>query len=177
MRKKRRTTLNKYALQAEYMRITPDHRTPLLEEEIPSEAFRVIFIHNGVVNYIDAFGLPEELHANDTEKNISIPRVSCFVVLVTQLAFQKINRLPTAFKNAVWDGIDDIFLNDDEIPDVILVIVTHYISEAIEEINHKELTNTQVSDQIWNRIKSAYGSEYAAEDDEIFDDFYEVDVE
>jgi hypothetical protein len=177
MRKKRRTTLNKYALQAEYMRITPDHRTPLLEEEILPEAFRFIFIHDGVVNYIDTFGVPEELQVHDTEKNISIPRVSCFIVLVTQLAFQKINRLPTAFKNAVWDGIDDIFLNDDEIPDVILLIVMHYIGEAIEGINHKELTNPQVSDPLWNRIKSVHGSEYAAEDDEIFDNFYEVDVE
>ena len=171
MSKKRKPTVNKYALQAEYMRITPDEQTPPLDESLPPEAFRFALIHEAVLSHVDMFGIPEELQAHDTEKHIAIPRVSCYVVLVTQLTYQKLNQLPTAFKNALWQGIDDYQLNDDDLPDVIMLIVTHYIGEAVEEINCKELTNIQISGPLWNRIKSAYGDEYVAEEDEIFDMF------
>ena len=177
MRRKRKPTVNKYALQTEYIRITPDERIPPLDEFLTPEAFRFAFIHDVVLSHVDTFGIPEELQAHDVEKHISIPRVSCYIVLVTQLAFQKINQLPTAFKNAVWQGIDDLHLNDDDLPDVILLIVTHYIGEALGEINCEELTNEQVSGPLWNRIKTAYGREYVAEDDEIFDMFDTDDAE
>ena len=177
MRRKRRPTVNQYALQAEYMRITPDDQIPPLDVFLSPEAFRFAFIHDGVLSHVDVFGIPEELQAHDVEKYISIPRVSCYIVLVTQLAFQKINQLPTAFKDAVWQGIDDFQLNDDDLPDVILLIVTHYVGEALGEINCKELTNKQVSDLLWNRIKSAYGREYVVEDNEIFDMFDMNDAE
>ena len=177
MRRKRRPSVSKYALQAEYMRITPDERIPPLDEFLSPEAFRFAFVHDAVFSHVDVFGIPEELEAHDAEKHISIPRVSCYIVLVTQLTFQKLNQLPIAFKNALWQGIDDFHLNDNDLPDVIMLIVTHYVGEALEEINCKELTNKQVSAPLWNRIKSACGREYVAEDDEIFDMFETVDVE
>ena len=177
MRRKRRPTVNTYALQAEYRRITPDSRTPPLDEDPSPEALHFALIHGVVISHVGMFGIPEELQVHDGEKDIAIPRVSCYIVLVTQLAFQKINQLPTAFKNAVWQSIDDFHLNDNDLPDVLFLIVTHYIEEALEEVNCKELRNIHVSGALWNRIKSVYGREYAAEDDEIFDMFDTDDTE
>ncbi len=171
MKRKRRPTVNKYALQAEYIRITPDEKIPPLEEAPAPEALHFALIHDIVVTHVDVFGIPEELQAHGTDKAIVVPRVSCYIVLVTQLAFQKINRLPAAFKNAVWQSIDDFHFNDDELPDVLMLIVTHYVGEALGEVNCKELRNKNVSATLWNRIKSAYGREHIAKDDEIFDLF------
>ena len=98
-------------------------------------------------------------------------------MLVTQLAFQKINKLPSTFKNAVWQGIDDFHLNHGELPDVIMLIVTHYIGEALGEVNCGELRNKHISASLWKSIKSAYGPEYAAEDDKIFYMFDTNDAE
>ncbi len=177
MRKKRRMPVNKYILQAEYMRITPDEQIPPLDEDLSLEALRFAFIHDVILSHIDVFGVPEELQAHGKKKDIVIPRLSCYIVLVAQLAFQKINQLPIAFKNAVWQGIDNFHLNHDEPPDVLLLIVTHYIGEALGEVNCGELRNKHVSGPLWNRIKSAYGPEYAAEDDKIFDMFDTSDAE
>lgn len=177
MRKKRRPPVNKYILQAEYMRITPDERRPPFDEDPSLEALHFAFIHDVILSHIDVCGVPEELQAHGEKKDIVIPRLSCYIVLVTQLAFRKINQLPTAFKNAVWQSIDNFHLNHGALPDVLLLIVTHYVGEALEEvINWGELRNKHVSGLLWNRIKSAYGPEYTAADDEIFDMFDTDDV-
>ena len=154
MRRKRRPTVNTYALQAEYRRITPDSRTPPLDEDPSPEALHFALIHGVVISHVGMFGIPEELQVHDGEKDIAIPRVSCYIVLVTQLAFQKINQLPTAFKNAVWQSIDDFHLNDNDLPDVLFLIVTHYIEEALEEVNCKELRNIHVSGRFPSGIAS-----------------------
>ena len=146
MKRKRRPPVNKYILQAEYMRIMPEERIPPLAEEPSLEALRFAFIHDVILSHVDMFGIPEELQAHGKQKDIVIPRLSCYVVLVTQLAFQKINQLPTAFKNAVWQSLDDFHLNDNEPPDVLLLIVTYYVGEALGEVNCRELRNKRVLD-------------------------------
>ena len=92
--------------------------------------FRIGFIHQGVVAHVDEIGIPEALEAHDTPKDISIPRVSCFVVLVTQVVLHHINRLPLLFKHAVWETVDDIIDEDAEIPEVLLVVVARLHRES-----------------------------------------------
>ena len=178
MRKKKQTTIDKRILKAECLRITPDDSALLFQEEIHKNFdFRIGFIHQGIVAHVDEIGIPEELGAHDTDKEISIPRVSCFIVLVTQVVLHHINRLPTVFKDAVWKTIDDIVDEDAEIPEVLLVIITNCIGKAIEEINYNQLKREDILNRLWNNIKSAYGAQYAASDIEIFDSFYEFEVE
>ena len=176
MRRKKRTGIDKRILKAEYMRIIPDDSAPLFQEEMDKHFdFRIGFIHHGVVTHVYEIGIPEELGAHDTPKDISIPRVSCFIVLVTQVVLHHINRLPTLFKHAVWETIDTIIDEEGEIPEILLVIIADCIQRAIAEINYSQLKNESVLNRLWNSIKSAYGEKYAPSDVEIFDDFYEFD--
>ena len=178
MRKKKRTKIDKRILKAEYMRIIPDDSAPLFQEEMHKNFdFRIGFIHHGVVTHVYEIGIPEELGAHDTAKDISIPRVSCFIVLVTQVVLHHINRLPILFKHAVWETIDAIIDEDAEIPEVLLVIIADCIQRAIAEINYSQLKNESVLNRLWNSIKTAYGEKYAPSDVEIFDDFYESEEE
>ena len=158
------------------MRLAPDHRAPFFQEEMYKNFdFRIGFIHQGVVAHVDEIGIPEELGAHDVTKNISIPRVSCFIVLMTQIVLHHINRLPTLFKHAVWETVDAIIDEDAEVPDILLVIVADCIQRAIAEINYSQLKSESVLNRLWNSIKSAYGEKYAPSDVEIFDDFYELE--
>ena len=174
MRKKKQTTIDKRILQAECVRITPDHCALHFQEELHRNAdFRIGFIHHGVVTHVEEIGIPEDLGAHDAAKDIAIPRLSCFIVLVTQVVLHHINRLPTLFKHAVWETVDDIIDENAEIPEVLLVIVANYIEKATREINYNQLKNENVLNRLWNSIKSAYGEKYAPSDIEIFDSFYE----
>ena len=174
MRKKKQTRIDKRILKAEYMRIIPDDSAPLFQEEMHTDFdFRIGFIHHGVVTHVYEIGIPEELGAHDTPKDISIPRVSCFIVLVTQVVIHHINRLPILFKHAVWETVDAILDEDAEIPEVLLVVVADCIQRAVGEINYTQLKNERVLNRLWNSIKSAYGEKYAPSDVEIFNDFYE----
>lgn len=176
MRKKKQTRIDKRILKAEYMRIIPDDSAPLFQEEIHRNFdFRIGFIHHGVVAHVYEIGIPEELGAHDTAKDISIPRVSCFIVLVTQVVLHHINRLPALFKHAVWETVDAIIDEDAEVPEILLVIVADCIQRAVAGINYKQLKSERVLNRLWNSIKSAYGEQYAPSDVEIFDDFYEFD--
>ena len=80
--------------------------------------------------HVEEIGIPEDLGAHDAEKDIAIPRLSCFIVLVTQVVLHHINRLPTLFKHAVWETVDDIIDEDAEIPEILLVIVADCIEKA-----------------------------------------------
>ena len=152
----------------------PEHYAPPFPEEMPKNyEFRVGFIHHGVVTHVEEIGTPEELGAHNAAKNIAIPRLSCFIVLVTQVVLHHINRLPTLFKHAVWETIDDIINEDAEIPEILLVIITDCIERAMAEINYNQLKSENVLNRLWSSIKSAYGEEYAPSDIEIFDGFYE----
>lgn len=174
MRKKKQTTIDKQILRAEYLRITPDYRVLLFPEEIHQNfEFRVAFIHQGVVSHIEEIGTPEELGAHDGAKDIVIPRLSCFIVLVTQAVLHNVNRLPILFKQAVWETIDNIIDENAEIPEILIVIIADCIEKATAEINYNQLKSGRVVNRLWNSIKSAYGEQYAASDIEIFDDFYE----
>ena len=174
MRKKKQTTIDKRILQAECVRITPDHCALHFQEELHRNAdFRIGFIHHGVVTHVEEIGIPEELDAHDAAKDIAIPRLSCFIVLVTQVVLRHINRLPTLFKHAVWETVDDILDEKSEIPEVLLVIVANYIEKAAGEINYNQLKSETVLNRLWSSIKSAYGEKYAPSDIEIFDSFYE----
>ena len=176
MRKKKQTRIDKRILKAECLRLAPDHCTPLFQGEMHKNFdFRIGFIHQGVVAHVDEIGIPEELGAHDTTKEISIPRVSCFIVLVTQVVLHHINRLPILFKHAVWETVDDIIGEDAEIPEVLLVVIADCIEKAMGEINCNQLKNERVLNQLWNSIKSAYGEKYAPSDIEIFDNFYEFE--
>ena len=176
MRKKKQTTIDKRILQAECVRITPDHCALHFQEELHRNAdFRIGFIHHGVVTHVEEIGIPEDLGAHDAAKDIAIPRLSCFIVLVTQVVLHHINRLPTLFKHAVWETVDDIIDENAEIPEVLLVIVANYIEKATREINYNQLKNENVLNRLWNSIKSAYGEKYAPSDIEIFDSFYEFE--
>ncbi len=176
MRKKKRATIDKRILKAECLRVSPDHSAPLFQQEMYKNFdFRVGFIHQGVVSHVEEIGIPEELGAHDAEKDISIPRVSCFIVLVTQGALHHINRLPTLFKHAVWETVDAIIDENAEIPEILLVIVTDCIEKAIGEINYNQLKSEGILNRLWNNIKSAYGEKYASSDIEIFDSFYEFE--
>ena len=158
------------------MRIIPDDSPLLFQAEMHENAdVRIGFIHHGVVTHVYEIGIPEELGAHDTLKDISIPRVSCFIVLVTQVVLHHINCLPTLFKHAVWETIDAIIYEDTEIPDILLVIVADCIHRAIAEINYSQLKNESILNRLWNSIKSAYGEKYAPSDLEIFDSFYELE--
>ena len=158
------------------MRIIPDSSAPLFQEELHEDFdVRIGFVHHGVVTHVYEIGIPEQLGAHDTEKHISIPRVSCFIVLVTQVVLHHINRLPTLFKHAVWETVDDIIQEDAEIPEVLLVVVADCIQRAVAEINYSQLKNESVLNRLWDSIKSAYGEQYAPSDVEIFNDFYEFD--
>lgn len=176
MRKKKQTRIDKRILKAEYLRLAPDHRAPFFQEEMYKNFdFRIGFIHHGVVAHVDEIGIPEDLGAHDTAKDISIPLVSCFIVLVTQVVLHYINRLPTLFKNAVWGTVDAIIDEDAEIPEILLVIIADCIQRAIEEINYSQLKSENVLNRLWSSIKSAYGEKYAPSDVEIFDSFYEIE--
>ena len=176
MKKKKQTTIDKRILKAECLRITPDDSALLFQEEVHKNFdFRIGFIHQGVAAHVDEIGIPEELGAHNSDKEISIPRVSCFIVLVTQVVLHHINRLPPLFKDAVWKTIDDIVDEDAEIPEILLVIIADCIGKAIEEINYNQLKREDVLNRLWNSIKSAYGAQYAASDIEIFDSFYEFE--
>ena len=176
MRKKKQTRIDKRILKAEYMRIVPDDCAPLFQEEmLKNFDFRIGFIHQGVVAHVYEIGIPEELGAHDVAKDISIPRVSCFIVLVTQVVLHHINRLPILFKHAVWETVDAIIDEDAEVPDILLVIVADCIQRAIGEINYNQLKREGVLNRLWSSVKSAYGENYAPSDVEIFDDFYEFE--
>ncbi len=174
MRKKKQTAIDKRVLRAEYLRIIPEHRAILLSEEIfESFDIHVGFIHQGVVSHVETLGTPEELGAHDAEKEIAIPRLSCFVVLVTQVTLHRINRLPTLFRNAVWETIDSIIDEDAEIPEILLVVINDCLERAIMEINYNQLKDERIVNRLWSSIKSVYGEKYAPNDTEIFDNFYE----
>ena len=176
MRKKKRTRIDKQILKAECLRLAPDHCAPLFQEEMHKNFdFRIGFIHQGVVAHVDEIGIPEELGAHDAPKDVSIPRVSCFIVLVTQVVLHHINRLPLLFKHAVWETVDDIIDEDADIPDVLLVVVADCIEKAMSEINCDQLRNESVLNRLWHSIKSAYGEKYAPSNIEIFDNFYEFE--
>ncbi len=176
MRKKKQTTIDKQILKAECLRISPDHCAPLFQEEMHKNFdFRVGFIHQGVASHVEEIGIPEDLGAHDAEKDIAIPRLSCFIVLVTQVVLHHINRLPTLFKHAVWETVDDIIDEDAEIPEILLVIVADCIEKVVAEINYNQLKSEVVLNRLWNGIKSAYGEKYAPSDIEIFDSFYEFE--
>ena len=138
---------------------------------------RIAFVHHGVVTHVYEIGIPEELGAHDIAKDISIPRVSCFIVLVTQVVLHHINRLPILFKHAVWETVDAIIDEESEIPEVLLVIIADCIQRAISEINYNQLKRERVLNRLWSSIKSAYGEQYAPSDVEIFDDFYDSEEE
>ena len=174
MRKKKQTTIDKRILKAECLRITPADCPLHFQEEIHNSfEFRVGFIHQGVVAHVEEIGTPEELGAHDAPKDIAIPRLSCFIVLVTQVVLHNLNRLPPLFKHAVWETVDDIIDEEGEIPDILLVIVAACIEKAMGEINYSQLKRENVLDRLWHSIKAAYGEKYVASDTDIFDGFYE----
>lgn len=176
MRKKKQTSIDKRILKAECLRLAPEHAVLLLQAEMYEDFdFRIGFVHEGVAAHVSEIGVPEELGAHDIAKDISIPRVSCFIVLVTQAVLHHINRLPILFKHAVWETVDDIIDEESEIPDALLVIVTYCIEKAMAEINYNQLKDERVLNRLWNGIKSAYGERYAPSDIEIFDNFYEIE--
>lgn len=178
MRKKKQTTINKQILKAECVRITPDHCALHFQEELHRDAeFRIGFIHHGVVTHVEEIGIPEELGAHNAAKDIAIPRLSCFIVLVTQVVLHHINRLPPLFRHAVWETVDDIIDEKGEIPEVLLVIVANCIERATLEINYTQLKSEKVLNRLWTNIKSAYGEKYAPSDAEIFDSFYDESEE
>ncbi len=174
MRKKKQTSIDRRILRVECLRIMPEYCAMLLPEKMYENfEFRIAFIHQGVVAHIETIGTPEELGAHDTTKNIAIPRLSCFVVLVTQVVLHRINRLPALFKRAVWETIDNIVDENAEIPEILLVVINDCLERAIGEINYSQLKNKTVLNRLWKSIKSAYGEKYAPSDIEIFDNFYE----
>ncbi len=145
---------------------------------LPAEIFEsfdthVGFIHQGIVAHVETIGTPEELGAHDVEKEIAIPRLSCFIVLVTQVALHRVNRLPTRFKRAVWETIDDIVDEDADIPEILLVVINDCLERAVGEINYNQLKNENIVNRLWSSVKSVYGERYAPDDTEIFDNFYE----
>ncbi|MDD9973064.1 MAG: hypothetical protein OXU27_03610 [Candidatus Poribacteria bacterium] len=174
MRKKKQTTIDKRILKAECLRITPEPYALSFQEEMYKNLqSRIGFIHHGVVAHVEGIGIPEELGAHDAAKDIAIPRLSCFIVLVTQIALHNVNRLPTVFKDAVWETIDDIIYESGEVPEILLVVIGDCIEKAMAEINYNQLKHESVLNRLWNSIKSAYGEKYAASDIEIFDSFYQ----
>jgi hypothetical protein len=173
MRKKRQTTIDKRVLRAECLRILPDGCVQ--EEMLKDFDLQIGFVHQGVVAHVEEIGIPEELEAHDAAKDISIPRVSCFIVLVTQVAFHNINRLPTVFRDAVWETIDDIIYESAEIPDILLFVIGNCIEKAMEEVSYNQLKSESLLNQLWNSIKSACGEKHVVSDIEIFDNFYDSD--
>lgn len=174
MRKKKQTSIDRRVLKAEYLRIVPEQTVMLLPEDIfENFDIRVGFVHQGVVSHVETIGTPEELGAHDAEKEIAIPRLACFVVLVTQVTLHRINRLPTLFKHAVWETIDSAIVDKAEIPEILLVVINDCLERAIGEINYSQLKDEHIVNRLWSSIKSAYGEKHAPNDSEIFDNFHE----
>lgn len=167
-RPKRRNKIDKRILRCELAYITPDDCQPDLEtQERLFPGIRVICIHLFVAMDVDE-GIPLKIPQDD--KADAIKSVSAYRVLLTELTFRQIGRLPEALKQTIWDYIDND-AEDGRLEGPALDLLYGCVRRAENEVDMSVLQNMTQVKIIWHAIKRAYGSQFEVSDEAIFDTF------
>ena len=167
-RRNRRNNINKRILRCELAYITPEDYQPDIEtQERLFPGIRAICIHLFVAMDIDE-GIPLEISQND--KADAIKSVSAYRVLLTELTFRQIGRLPEALKQTVWDYIDDDAENE-RLEGPALDLLHGCVRRAEKEMDLSVFKNMTQVKIIWHAIKGAYGRQFEVSDEAIFDNF------
>ena len=167
-RRNRRNNINKRILRCELAYITPEDYQPDIEtQERLFPGIRAICIHFFVAMDIDE-GIPLEISQND--KADAIKSVSAYRVLLTELTFRQIGRLPEALKQTVWDYIDDDAENE-RLEGPALDLLHGCVRRAEKEMDLSVFKNMTQVKIIWHAIKGAYGRQFEVSDEAIFDNF------
>ena len=167
-RRNRRNNINKRILRCELAYITPEDYQPDIEtQERLFPGIRAICIHLFVAMDIDE-GIPLEIPQND--KADAIKSVSAYRVLLTELTFRQIGRLPEALKQTVWDYIDDDAENE-RLEGPALDLLHGCVRRAEKEMDLSVFKNMTQVKIIWHAIKGAYGRQFEVSDEAIFDNF------
>ena len=173
-RRSRRNQINKRILRCELAYITPEDWQPDIEtQERLFPGIRAICIHLFVAMDIDE-GIPLEIPQND--KADAIQSVSAYRVLLTELTFRQIGRLPEALKQAVWDYIDNE-TDDERLEGPALDLLYGCVRRAEREMDLSVFKNMTQVKIIWHAIKGAYGRQFEVSDETIFDNFEDVSDE
>ena len=109
-----------------------------------------------------------EIPQND--KADAIKSVSAYRVLLTELTFRQIGRLPEALKQTVWDYIDDDAENE-RLEGPALDLLYGCLRRAENEMDLSVFKNMTQVKIIWHAIKGAYGRQFEVSDEAIFDNF------
>lgn len=167
-RRSKRNQIDKRILRCELAYITPNDYQPDIEiQERLFPGIRVVCIHLFVAMDVDE-GIPLEIPQNN--KADAIKTVSAYRVLLTQLTFYQIARLPEALKQAIWDYIDSD-TEDGRLEGPALDLLHGCVRRAENEMDLSVLQNMPQVKMIWHGIKRAYGSQFEVSDEAIFDNF------
>ena len=170
-RRSRKNKIDKRILRCELAYIMPDDYQPDLEtQERLFPGIRVICIHLFVAMDVDE-GIPLEIQQHD--KADAIKSVSAYRVLLTELTFRQIGRLPEALKQTIWDYIDND-AEEDQLEGPALDLLYGCVRRAEKEMDMSVLQNMTQVKMIWHGIKRAYGSQFEISDEAIFDNFEET---
>ena len=172
-RKKRRKQpkINKRILRCELSCITPEGCKPDLDtQQRLFPGFRAICLHLFVALDVEE-GLPLKLPQNKAD---AIKTVSAYRVLLTELTFYQIARLPDALKQTIWDHIDDDS-DDEALEGQALDLLYNCVRRAKKEMDLSVVQNLTQVKLIWHKIKGAYGRQFEVSDEAIFDTFEDVD--
>ena len=167
-RRSKRNNIDKRILMCELAYITPDDCQPdLATQERLFPGVHAVCIHLFVAIDVDD-GIPLEILKDD--KADEIKSVSAYRVLLTELTFRQIRRLPGALKQAIWDYIDSDS-EDECLEGPALDLLYGCLRRAEGEIDLSVLQNMTQVQTIWHAIKGAYGSQFEVSDTAIFDSF------
>ena len=167
-KRSRRNKINKRILRCELAYITPDDCQPDLEtQERLFPGIRAVCIHLFVAMDVDE-GIPLEISQND--KADAIKSVSAYRVLLTELTFRQIGRLPEALKQTVWNYIDND-AESERLEGPALDLLYGCVRRAENEMDLSVFKNMTQVKIIWHAIKGAYGRQFEISDETIFDNF------
>lgn len=169
-RKKRskRNNIDKRILRCELAYITPEDCQPDLEtQERLFPGIRAVCIHLFVAMDVDD-GIPVEIAQDD--KADAIRSISAYRVLLTELTFRQIGRLPEALREAIWDYIDSD-AEDVRLEGPALDLLYGCLRRAEGEMDVSVLQNMAQVKIIWQAIKRSCGSQFEVSDEAIFDSF------
>ena len=169
-RKKRskRNNIDKRILRCELAYITPEDCQPDLEtQERLFTGIRAVCIHLFVAMDVDD-GIPVEIAQDD--KADAIKSISAYRVLLTELTFRQIGRLPEALREAIWDYIDSD-AEDVRLEGPALDLLYGCLRRAEGEMDVSVLQNMAQVKIIWQAIKRSCGSQFEVSDEAIFDSF------
>ena len=166
-RQNRQNKIDKRILRCELAYITPDDCQPDLEtQERLFPGIRVICIHLLVAMDVDE-GIPLKIPRNKAD---AIKSVSAYRVLLTELTFHQIGRLPEALKQTIWDHIDND-VEDERLEETASDLLYGCVRRAEKEMDISMLQNMSQVKMIWHAIKGAYGRQFEVSNEAIFDNF------